>query len=148
MKFDSFWEWVPLVSFGVFQFGTPLRNYKRLRPIYLPEESTIFYEKEKKRLNQFGYTLPRYWKTLRFHVDCQDRIVSVMSEKFFYKGHNLIHRPIGQIVDILGKNYDDKEDMEVFGEIIHTYTFDDLGLFLWMKNNLSETMTASSAYED
>ena len=36
--------------------------------------------------------------------------------------------------------------MEVFGEIIHAYTFDDHGLFLWMKNNLSETMTASSAY--
>jgi hypothetical protein len=37
MKRNYFWEWNPLVSFGVFKFGSSLVNYKKLRPFYLNE---------------------------------------------------------------------------------------------------------------
>jgi hypothetical protein len=147
-KDDSFWEWAPLVSFGVFQFGSPLSNYKRLRLIYLEEESTIFDEKENEELNHFAYTLSGYENNLRIYTDTQRKLTSVLSKRFIFKGHHLIGLKVEQICDILGKKYDSHDDIGIEGENWFSYTFDDLGLFLWEEDGIITSITSSLAYED
>ena len=141
----SFWEWKPLISFGVFIFGTPLKNYKNLRPVYLKEESTI-YEKEYQHLNNYTYTIPNYRDCLRFYVDHKKVIESVSSEKMFvHNGIDLLKCSIEEIMSILDTGYDTHNEEEVFGEIHHAYFFDQLGLCIWEENKIVIKIDASTA---
>ena len=149
MKNDySFWEWKPLVSFGVFRFGASLGCYKNLRLIYLNEESTIYEEKQHQELNDYAYTILKFRYSLRIYADYKKIIHSVSSEEmFFYNGIDLLNCSIEEIVQILDKNYDTLDEMEVLGEIQHSYFFDQLGLCVWEVNKRVIKIVASTAYE-
>ena len=157
MKYsDSFWEWKPLISFGIFRFGSHLRNYKRLRLVYLKKESTIYCPEETTydadgydELSSYTLTLPNHWKSLRIYINARNRIDSVMSKKLFmFRGKNFIGLRAEQICDFLGKMYDSHDDIGVEGESWFSYTFDDLGLFLWEEDGIITSITTSLAYED
>ena len=145
---ERFWEWQPLLSFGIFRFGIPLRNYKRLRPIYLEEESTIYDSEEDCELNEFAFTLPNHWKTLRVYTDYRKIITSVSSKNFIFSGNNLIGLKAEQICDILERKYDRRDYVEIPEENWYIYFFYDLGLSLWEEDGIITSITASQAYED
>jgi hypothetical protein len=152
---DSFWEWDPLVSFGIFRFGTPLKNYKRLRPIWLRANYSPPAPECNTDCQQITYTLPKYLKSgfIQIHIDYQGLIHSVDSKKFLYKGYNLINMTIDEIENILGVSFDYCDADEILREVHDCasycgYYYYKLGLCIWEKNNTIDYIDASSAYED
>ena len=125
---NTLFIWVPLENIGPFKFGDKIYNYVAHYPLtHIPEEYN-------EKVNWDVYEYPH--KGLRIFSE-NGQIVAISSETILiYNDVNIIGMAKEKVGDILLAEPDVIEQEELIEGPQDVYDYDDLGLQLWVKDNV------------
>ncbi len=121
----SQWIWKPNLSVGLIRLGDNISYYDSFNLIKGERDSTDW----------ISYKLP----DLETYIDAEnDIIVSISSfEEFYYKGINLIGIKVEDLENIFSCKPDEIDEPVLYedGDIQTSYTYNSLGLTIWINDN-------------
>ena len=131
------YEWIPTVGVGPFRFGVPVEQYVA--------SGLLKFESYPEELGGGGSYVDK-GDNLAVSVEDQGQGVVYIIQcdaSMLFKGRELIGVSLADALEILGREPDEfGEELELDDDEIQvTAEFDELGLTLWLKDNV--TMSAS-----
>ena len=137
LAFD--WDWVPLERLGPVSFGTPISDYTQMLGLELEHyEEVAGYKESHFKVN--GVDIDIY---------IQDGLVDtiISREVFMYHGNNVIESTMAELSEILGREPDEKDEIDLSdddeAEPYEILDYLDLGIQVWLLNGKVESISCS-----
>jgi hypothetical protein len=137
-----FWKWVPCVSVGPFQFGTPINNYVKQYELYEEDEyyrltgEKRYFSKLCNFCNNFKdvseYLTLKYDHSFTIYTK-KSLINDIRIETYlYYNNCDIIGKSLDKVIKIIGRSsWDDEDSQDVIDQVQQIYYFYDMGLTLW-----------------
>jgi hypothetical protein len=141
---QHFWTWIPCISIGPFNFGTPIALYTdKYKLMEHDTYSKLAFGKKGlpkwmhlKNGYENAYILPKFGFAFTIYTK-HEIIDDIRIETYlYYNNHDIICNSIHNVMKIIGReSWDDEDSQEIDDCIQQIYYFYDLGLTLWTLDN-------------